>query len=120
PIINRLLHAVLVRSLADLRAGIVPAIGDDRPAVILAGLRNIDLVAAARAVFDGPELAALRMDRGALRIAVPVRPDFRPHAFLADERIALGHRAVRRDAHHLAEMTGEILRRLQRIALAER
>jgi hypothetical protein len=60
------------------------------------------------------------MDRRALRVAVSIGPDFRPRVVALHKRIVVRHRAVRRDPHHLAEMTGEILRRLQRVAFAER
>ena len=39
-----------------------------------------------------------------------VAPDFRLGVVAADERIVRRHRAVRRDAHDLAEMVGEVLR----------
>src|SRR5690606_30458357 len=120
PVMDRLLHAFLVRTLADLSAGIVPPVGDHRPAIVLAGFRHVDLIAAARAVLDDPKLTARRIDRRSLRIAMAVRPDLRPHAILADERIVLRHRSVRRETHDLAEMAGKILRRLHRVAFAER
>ena len=110
PVLDRLLHAGLVRALVDLGAAIVDAVADHRPAVVLAGLRNVDLVAAARAVLVLPQFAGLRMQRRALRVAVAVAPDFRLASGSADERIVRRHRAVGRDAHDLAEMIGEVLR----------
>src|SRR5215475_15567111 len=47
PIIDRLFHASLMRALADPRVIIVATVGDDRPAVIVAGVRDVDLIAAA-------------------------------------------------------------------------
>src|SRR6185437_10052448 len=72
--------------------------------------------AAARAVFDFPEIAGCRVDRETLLVAVPVAPDFRLDAVAADERIVRRHRTVGRDADHLAKMIGEILRL---VAMAE-
>src|SRR5262249_36900080 len=94
----------------DLGARIVDAVADHRPAVVLAGLRDVDLVAATWAVLVRPQLPGLRMDRGALRIAVAVAPDFRLGARAVDERIARRHRAVRPQPHDLAQMVAEVLR----------
>lgn len=74
---ERLFQPVLGGAFTDLGTRIVAAIGDDRPAVILAGLGLVDLVAAARAVFDSIELAILGVEGDALRVAVTFRPDFR-------------------------------------------
>src|SRR5207302_4875222 len=87
PVFDRLLHAGFLRALVDLGAVVVDAIADHGPAVVLAGLRNVDLVAAARAMLVLPELAGLRMDRGALRVAMAIAPDFRLGARPAHERI---------------------------------
>ena len=80
PLDDRLLHAGLLRAFVDARAAIIDAVADHRPAVILSGLRNVDLVAAARAVLVHPQFSARGIDRGALRIAVAVGPDFRLRA----------------------------------------
>src|SRR5262245_23803816 len=48
PVLERLLHALLVRALVDPGATVVDAVADHRPAVILAPLDEVDLVAAAR------------------------------------------------------------------------
>ncbi len=61
PLVDRVLEARRVGfAAADRRAAIVHAERDDRPAVVLAGLGDVQLVAAARAVLDLPELAGLR------------------------------------------------------------
>src|SRR5215471_20291972 len=108
-----------MRALADPRVIIVATVGDDRPAVIFAGLRDVDLIAAARAVFDGPQLARGRIERGALHVAVPDRPDLRPPAVLFGiTRIgaSIGHQA-----HEFAEVIARVLRLLAgRIALTQR
>src|SRR5437016_1575732 len=54
PILQRLLHAGLVRALVNLGAAVVDAVADHRPAVILALLDNVDLIAAARSVLVLP------------------------------------------------------------------
>src|SRR6186713_3244107 len=59
------------------------------------------------------------MNSGALRIAMAVRPDFGT-CILADEGIVLRDRPVGIDAHDLAEVAGEVLRRIELEALAER
>src|SRR5207245_2288818 len=75
-----------------------------------------DLVAAARAVFDLPEIAGSRVDRETLRIAVAVAPDFRLRIGAADKWIVCRRRAVGRDPDQLAEMIGKVLRL---VAMAE-
>src|SRR3546814_18029267 len=83
--------------LADLLAGIVDPVGDHRPAVIAPGLRDVDLVAAARAMLVQPDGAGLRADRHALDVAMAVGPDFRLRAGAADEGIVGRHAAVAGD-----------------------
>ena len=65
PVVDRLLHAVPLGAFADLRARVVDAVGDDRPAVVLARLRWFELVAAARAVLHRPQLRRSRGSRAA-------------------------------------------------------
>src|SRR3954469_13849667 len=94
----------------DLRAGVIDAEADHRPAVVLALGDDIDLVAAARAVLDFPELAGDGMDREALFVAMAITPDLGPGSVAADERIVRRCSAIRRDADQLAEVIAEILR----------
>ena len=61
------------------------------PAVIFAGLRNIDLIATLGAMFMNPQRAGLGMDRSPLHTAMTVRPDFRLGLWIIDERIIGGH-----------------------------
>ncbi len=94
----------------DLRAGVIDAVADHRPAVILALGDDVDLVAAARAVLDLPELAGGGMDRKR-----PARCDGRSSRSPAWRRRGrrtdcLRAPSRRRDADHLAEMIGETLR----------
>ena len=60
PVPDRLLHAGLLRALVDLGAAVVDAVADHRPAVVLALLDDVDLVAAARPVLVLPQLAGRR------------------------------------------------------------
>jgi hypothetical protein len=86
PVVDRLLEPRRRRADADLAAGIVPAIADRRPAVILAGLGKIDLVAAARAVLDGDEAAA-PVEAGALNVAMADRIDLGTRPIAVRERV---------------------------------
>src|SRR5262249_6703460 len=119
PIVDRLLHAGLMGALADFGIVIVATIGDDRPAVILAGFWDVDLVAAARPVLDGPQLARRRIACGTLHVAVADGPDLRPPTVLlwvARIRAPVGH-----EAHELAQMIGWVLRLgARRVALTQR
>ena len=84
---------------------------DDRPAVVLSGLDDVDLVAAARAVESRRSVlrldqeARLRVPVEALRVAVAVGEDRR-----AGKRIVRGDRAVGIQAQRLAAERGEVLR----------
>ena len=98
-----------LQPVADGAARIFDSVGDDRPAVIDTGGRNIDLVAAARAVFDGPEPAGLRVDGRALNIAVTVGPYLRQRTRFADERIVRRDATLRCQADDLADMTAQFL-----------
>src|SRR5215468_6880238 len=110
PVLERLLHALLVRALVDPGAAVVDAVADHRPAVILALLDEIDLVAAARPMLVLPQLSGHGVEREPLGIAVAVAPDLRLGGRLADEGIVRRNRAIGPDANDLAEVVGEILR----------
>src|SRR4029077_14009940 len=107
------------RRIGDILAGIVVPPANHRPAVICAGLRNVELVPAARAELGLPQLAGLGMDGGALRIAVAVGPNLWTGVCAADEGIGLRDRSIRVAAHALAEVIGKILGRGEGEALAE-
>ena len=100
--------------LADRRAWIVDAVHDHRPAVILAFLDDVQLVAAARSVIVLPQATGSRIERQAFRAAHAVGPDLGQHARLTDERIVGRRRAIRRDVNDLAEMIVELLRDVPR------
>src|SRR5262245_17354731 len=121
PVPQRLLHAVFVRALVDLGAVVVYAVADHRPAVVQALLDQVDLVAALRAVLVLPQLAGLRMEDEALRVAVAIAPDLGLSAVAAAEWTVGRHRAVRPHPHDLADVVGEVLRLLAReIMVAQR
>src|SRR3546814_7889995 len=120
-------YTTLFRSLDRFAFGfrnrqhaVVDAVGCQRPGVVLASLRNVDRVAAARPMFVGPEHAAPGVECGPLLVAMAVGPDFRPHAVLADKGVVLRHTAVQANAHHLALMLVEVLRGRPLIVFAER
>src|SRR3546814_12120322 len=60
------------------------------------------------------------MDRRALDVAMAIGPDLRPGAVAPDEGVVVGHRAVGADPHHLADVAGKILRRVEGVAVAQR
>ena len=75
PIVDGLLEAGLGGTLADLLAGVIATVGNDRPAVILAGFGDVDLVTALRAVLDRPQPLRLRVERRRLYVAMTERPE---------------------------------------------
>src|SRR5262249_24469944 len=110
PVFERMLHALLVRALVDLGADVVDAVADHWPAVILALLDEVDLVAAARPMFVLAQLSGQGVEREALGIAVAVAPDLGLGGRPADEGIDRRNRAIGPDANDLAEVVGKILR----------
>ena len=106
---RRLQPAPRAVARADLAAVVVDAKAHLRPAVVLAGLRPVDFVAAARAVLVRPQ-AAIGRQRGALAVAVAIAPDFGQRAGLADKRVVLRNCAVLGHAHHLAVVVVQGLR----------
>src|SRR5262245_49575483 len=110
PVLERLLHALLVRALVNPGAAVVDAVADHRPAVILALLDEVDLVAAARPMLVLPQLSGDGVEREPLGIAVAVAPDLRLGRRLADVGIVRRNRAVGPDADYLAEIVCKILR----------
>src|SRR5262249_47081691 len=110
PVLERLLHALLVRALVDFGAAVVDAVADHRPAVILALLDQVDLVAAPRPMLVLPQLSGHGVEREPLGIAVAVAPDLRLGGGLAGEGIVRRNGAIGPDANDLAEVIGKILR----------
>src|SRR5690606_25956154 len=109
PVQHRLLHALLPAADADLRAGIVDAVGDHRTTVVAPGERDVDLVAAPGAMLARPELPGLRMACRALHVAMADRPGLRQRALAADEGVVLRNRPIGRYPHDLAEVAVQVL-----------
>src|SRR5436309_5149952 len=106
PVVARLLHPFFLRDVAgNRRAAVLDAVRDRRPAVVLPFPRDVDLVAAARAVLDLPQLAGLRMKRRSLHVAMAERPDLVTHALRRGKRIVLRNRAIGVEADDLPEQT---------------
>ena len=80
------------------------------PAIVAAGLQDVDLVAAVGAVFVLPHLTGAGIHRQAQRAAMPQRIDFRPVTGLPDERIIGRDGAVVAQAQHFAAERVGILR----------
>ena len=102
------------------RAVVVHAVAGRRPAVVLALLDHVQLVAAARAVLARPQRAGRRIDVEALRVAVAVAPDRLHGARRVHERVVLRRRAVVVDAMDLAVRALQVLRRVEVAAVADR
>ena len=85
-------------------AGIVDAVTDHGPAVILSGTRNIQFVATTRAVLMRPQSARRRIDGCALHISVTIAPDFLETIRRFCVWIVSGNIAIGRDVNDLAEM----------------
>src|SRR5438067_2766637 len=108
---KRVFHALddLAFGFWDRLAAVIDAKGRDGPAVIAGAFDDVDLIAAARTVFIGPQRAGPWVERGALLIAVAVTPDLRAHVLLAHKRVVLGHSAVGIKAHDFALKLVEVL-----------
>src|SRR4030095_2363539 len=78
PVVDRLLHSRLRGPFADPGSRIIEFVGDHRPAMCAARPWNVAFATAHGAVFQGPDLPGLGIERGALRVAMAVRPDLRP------------------------------------------
>src|SRR5690242_4360979 len=113
---DRRLHAFF-RPLRDPRLN---AVRDDRPAVVMARLDDVDLVASLRAVLRFPELAGDRIPREALRVAVAVAPDRRYRPGTVHEGIVLRHAPIVVHAMDLAGGLRKVLRVHHLLLLADR
>src|SRR4029077_20268500 len=103
-----------------VRARVLTPVTDNRPAVVLPRLDDVDLVAAVRALLARPEVAVHRIEREALLVPLPERVDLRTESRAADERVVLRHRAVVIHADDLAEVIARILSAIGTIAIAAR
>ena len=73
PLIQGFFHA-LGRPLprTDRRAIVINAVGHHGPAIVPAGLRKVDLIAAARTMLVDPQCSGFRMERRTLDVAVAI------------------------------------------------
>src|SRR4051795_2866615 len=108
------------RRLWDLAAVVMVAPAHERPAVVAAGLGEVDLVAPARAELALPERARPGVDREALDVAVAVGPDLGLGVRAIHEGVVGRNRAVRVDPDHLAQMGREVLRAIRVVPIASR
>src|SRR4029077_18542605 len=103
PVIDGVGEFRVCRRFGNFATIIMRSPAHHRPSVILAGLRDVELISAHRAEFSLPQLAGFRMNGGALRIAMTVGPDLGTRAFSPNEGIVLGDGSIWIDAHNLAE-----------------
>ena len=106
---DRRLVAVAGRVRRDPRAGIEAPEAHQRPAVVAAGLEDVELVAAVGAVLVLPDVPGPGVQREAEGVAVPDGVDLRPVARLAHEGVVVGHRAVVVEPQHLAAQAHGVL-----------
>ena len=118
---QRLLHAgFTTQAFPHRAAAVIFTVCNFRPAVVGAGLGEVDFVAALRPVFTHPKRTVGRQC-STLGISMAVTPDFRQGASLADKRVVRRNRAVFIDPHNLAMMVIELLRiLLSRKTIAQR
>src|SRR4051794_21961474 len=75
PLINRVGKVGPSPGVWNGTAVIMFAPAYERPAIVAAGCRKIELVSAQGSKFAHPKLSGLRMDSGALHVAVTIGPD---------------------------------------------
>src|SRR5690606_26789198 len=95
------------------------AVADRRPAVILAALRPVHLVAAAGAVLDRPQRLRHRIEYRSLGISIADRPDLRRSIIPADEAIVPWNAAIGVDAQHGASRIFRVLRAIHLSLIAD-
>ena len=91
-------------------AGILAAVGGERPSVVLARLDDVRLVATLRPVLGRPQVAGLGVKGEAELVPVPHRVDLRQVVGVADERVVVDRRPVVVQPHQLAEVDARVLR----------
>ena len=119
PIVVGLLHAWCGAADADLLAGIVRAVADDGPAVVLPASMMFNSSPPRAPCSTTQSLPVAGLNGSGLGVAVTVAPDLGLGILAADEGIVGRHGTVRIDAHDFAEMFAEILCRCLHIALAK-
>src|SRR5688572_6499821 len=109
-------HALGLKAAGLIRPGVGAAETDERPAVVAAGLDDVDFVAAVRAHLGFPDRLRRLVPDETLGRAMAERVDLGPIAFLADERVVLRDRAVGVVAEDLAAQAHLVLRHLPGLA----
>ena len=109
---QRLLHTFPLNKGRDHGAGVIDAVRDHGPAIVVSRLDNIYLITAAGAVFMGNQDVFDGIKHQPLNVPVPVTVYFRQSAFPANEGVVGGNTAIRVQPHDLAQMTGQVLRLL--------
>ena len=102
PIRDGLIHAGLRSVTGNGSSVVIHAVGDDGPAVVVAGFDDVEFVAAAGTVLGFPEFASNGTEGEALGIAVAVAPDRFDSSVSIDEGIVRGHTAIFVNAIDLA------------------
>ena len=82
-----------------------------RPAVVRSRAQHVELVAAHRPDLACPKLAGARVPCEIRHVAMTVGVDLRVRVIVADERVVRGDSAVVPQAHHLADVAVELLRK---------
>src|SRR3546814_19267145 len=93
PVMDGLLRAVDVGALCfgSGKSAVIDAMGSQWPAVVLAGLRNIDRIAAAWTMLVRTEIARQWIQRRPVLMAMAVRPGLRAYLRIADQRVFVGN-----------------------------
>src|SRR5437667_7622785 len=81
-----------------------PSVAHDRPAVVLAGFQNVDLIPAVRTVLVEPHLAGSRMHGEAQRAPVTKGVHLRLVAGASHERVVARNSAIVLEPQHLAAL----------------
>src|SRR5687768_8104432 len=82
-----LLHSFAIPDRRDRVAGVLASKRHQRPTVVLAGLNQIELVAALRTLLSLPELTGCRMEAQALNVAMAVAVGLGLKSGASDKRL---------------------------------
>src|SRR5688500_15157168 len=108
---NRLLHSLTMGTAVNRGSrAIVHAKAEHRPAVILAGLEDVDFVTALGSVLGDEHVSGLWMDGQTLHVAMAIRPRGGQRRGLSDERIVGRHPPIVVQTDCLAVVRREVLR----------
>ena len=117
---DRWLHAGrLCQAVADRTTIVFASERDGRPPVVQAALDDVDLIATEWAVLGLPELTGRRIEREAVRVAMPVAPDLGTCTGTTDERIVVRYASVVAEPNDFAEVGPQLLCEHADLAFAE-